>query len=83
MATYIVARGQLSQRYDLTNLTCIPKLKSSHWFQMSASNEGDDIEDVSDDQIIEVRRGKPVYMADNLKFSDEEEDGSPPLLVRE
>ena len=49
---------------------------------MSASDEGDDIADVSD-ETIEVRRGEPVYVPDHLTSSDEEDDGPPTLLVRE
>ena len=33
---------------------------SSDWFQMNASDQDDENEDMSDEQIIAVRRGEPV-----------------------
>ena len=48
---------------------------------MSASDQ-DEIEDMSDDQIIAVRRGEPVSVTGYVTSLDDESDGALPLLVR-
>ena len=48
---------------------------------MSASDQ-DEIEDMSDDQIIAVRCGEPVSVTGYVTSLHDESDGPPPLLVR-
>ena len=49
---------------------------------MSASDQDDENEDMSEDQIIAVRRGEPVSVTRYVTSSDDESDGPPTLLVR-
>ena len=59
-----------------------PEGEISDWFQMSASDQDDENEDMSEDQIIAVRRGEPVSVTRYVTSSNDESDGPPTLLVR-
>ena len=49
---------------------------------MNASDQDDESEDVSDEQITAVRRGEPVSVTGYRTSSDDESDGPLPLLLR-